>query len=789
MHSNGIDLREHFSALHQDGLVWKAKRLWQVAADPDEQAAAIEELVKMLCCITNEVKRNAYIDKVCDGINGQSAEVRQNIEVESAKLLEKQKLWDQLQKKKKKTDEDLLQLGILEQELPALNKKINELKSIKLFPIQVSVVKKQVTEEQKRRKAEVERKKMNAEFEKKIQSAQDAGLPDDFNGSMEKIFDAIEYGIYVHKDKYWSKGSNAPISNFTMRIIYHTDTGEDRAYRMVAIKNVYGREITINMNTDDFVSLGSFKKIISRKGDFIFKGNDNDLSRLQEYLQKDETSAKYVDTLGYNKRGSFWAWGNGIVSVKKNEEKVEFMPVDDHGIVQLNDKHYFIPACSKMYEEKDNQFVTEKKFVYREAPKNFDFKEWNQLFLEAYLPDKAIPATLHYIGALFRDIIMRKYGRYPILNLFGPPQAGKGKMAESLMSLFGHRQDQIMLGGASTAVGFMRKFAQLRNAYVWLDEYKNSLPFKIIESIKNIFDGVGYERGKMSNDLQTETTEINSSCILSGQEMPTGEAALFTRIILLSFNDGKNRTWEQKDAFDKLKDIENDGGLSFITSRIVQYRPLVEELFEKHFKALQFNLSRRLTNPLIEDRFIDNISMLLAIRKVFDHILSFAFTYEQAEEVMIANITNHQLLKQGNDDLSKFWRIVESLFYRNEIVEERDFKLENGLIFLRLQTVHTLYVKEMIAQRDMTYLTKPTLEHYLQLDKNVFVDYRRKRFDDGSHTWCFVFRYTKLGIDLIKADDKYGHNLGPKYKEMGLEFGNKNAPVDEEEDPFPRFNN
>ena len=161
-----------------------------------------------------------------------------------------------------------------------------------------------------------------------------------------------------------------------------------------------------------------------------------------------------------------------------------------------------------------------------------------------------------------------------------------------------------------------------------------------------------------------------------------------------------------------MKDVENDGGLSFITSEIVQYRKLVEEKFEFHFKSLQYDLSRKLVNPQIDDRFIDNICMLLAFRKLFDGVLPFAFTYEEAEETIVENIKHHQLLKQGNDDISKFWRIVESLFYRDEIIEERDFKLEDGNIYIRLQQVHGFYVKEMVAQRDMSYLSKSTLEHY-----------------------------------------------------------------------------
>jgi hypothetical protein len=633
-------------------------------------------------------------------------------------------------------------------------------------------VKDLIADREAKKQQEIAKKKLEAKFS----NAEDAGLAPGFNGN---IYDALKYGIYELEGVYYTrgtKGADYPVTNFTMKILYHVNTGDETAYRMVAVKNVYGFETFINMNTDDFVSLGSFKKILARRGDYIFKGSDSDLSRLQEYLQKEEKSIKYVGTLGYHKRGSFWAWANGLVPVKQGDEKIDFIPVDEHGITEHDGKFYFIPACSKMYEDKDNQFLNEKKFIYRAAPDKVNFESWNKLFLGAY-KEKAIAATLHYIGSIFRDIIMKRMQRYPLLNLFGPPQAGKGKMAESLMSMFGHRQDQIMLGGATTAVGFMRKFGQISNAYVWLDEFKNSLPFKVQESIKNIYDGIGYERGKMSNDLQTESTPILSSCILSGQELPTGEAALFTRIILLPFDDGKHRTEDQRGSFDELKDIENEGGLPFITSRVVQHRQIVEDKFEKEFKLLQYSLSRKLVNPVIDDRFIDNISMLLCFRKIFDKVFPFAFTYEEAEAYMTENIQHHQVLKQGNDDVSKFWQVVESMFYQDIIIEEKDFKLEDGYIFIRVQQVHPLYVKEMISRRDMNYLSKSTLEHYLKLDKTVYAGEPRKRFSDGSNTWTFQMKYSKLGIDLIKIKgdmmsiDQKENALAAKYKEMGIEDG------------------
>ena len=259
----------------------------------------------MMCSINNETKRNAYMDSLCERINEQAADIRQRIEIETSILNSKQRALERLESKKKKSASDQEAIQLLQQEIPDLEKKIKTLKGLKLFTIQVSILKKQVAENQRRRKAELEKKRMNAEFSKKIQSADDAGLPNDFKGSINDVFDAIEYGIFVHKEKYWSKSTGAAISNFTMRIIYHTDTGDEKAFRVISLKNVYGREKVISLNTDDFVSLSSFKKIISRRGDYVFKGNDSDLSRLQEYLQKDEISTKYVETLGFNKRGNF----------------------------------------------------------------------------------------------------------------------------------------------------------------------------------------------------------------------------------------------------------------------------------------------------------------------------------------------------------------------------------------------------------------------------------------------------------------------------------------------------
>lgn len=713
MSTTPLNLENEFFKLHQDAVLWKAQRIWSAADDADGQAAAMEQLVEMICCISNETKQSAYINDV-------------------------------------------------QRELKMKNNLLRK------------AVKQELQKREAKKQAQIAAKKLEAQFT----DNEDAGLPSGFQGN---LLDALKYGIYEHEGVYYTRGARSadyPVSNFTMKILYHVNTGNELAYRLVAVRNVWGMEAFINMNTDDFVSLGSFKKVLARRGDFIFKGSDSDLSRLQEYLQKDEVSTVYIQTLGWFKRGRFYAFANGIVPLASAEgggaEGEGFVPVDEYGIIEHGKRNYFLPAKSKVYAEKDDMFVTERRFVFTAPHDGFHFDQWAELFYKTY-GQKSIAGILFYIGALFRDVVMKQIQRFPILNLFGPPGAGKGQYAESLMAMFGEKQDQIMLGGASTVVGFMRKFAQLCNALVWLDEYKNNLPFKFIESFKNLYDGKGYERGKMSNDFATESTPIHSACLLSGQDMPTIEPALFMRVILLTFEDGKF-TDEQRKNFQQLKDIEHTG-LSYITAALVQHREVFENNFKDEYQRT-FRQTRKedVTNAEVDDRMIVNISILLTFYQLVKDKVRFPFSYAEAKNFLVDNMLQQHGILAGNNDVAKFWDVLQSLFLQELITEDRDFALEDGLMWLRLMQVYPLYMKEMRQRGDANVLAKPTLEHYLKLDKTVFVDQKRKRFSDQSNNWCMVFKYQKLHdlfqVDLIRVKRMEGlgtlERLEAKQKEMNV---------------------
>ncbi|WP_285055167.1 BT4734/BF3469 family protein [Pedobacter ginsengisoli] len=588
----------------------------------------------------------------------------------------------------------------------------------------------------------------------------------------EQVDDMSVYGFYYNENTrtYWSlsdKGKKLEITNFKMRIIYHVETSDEEAYRLIQIKNIFGLDVTIQMNTDDFVSAASFKKRIARKGNFLFKGTDTDLCRLQDKLQRDERKTELVKQLGYNRRYNFYAWANGLYDCHL---KV-FVPADSMGIVehyQLNGDemeplNFFIPALSSMFINKEDTYVNDKRFLY--VDRDIQFKDWSSLYCKVY-GDIGKISLCFYVMALFSDIIFRVMGdRFPMLNVYGQKGTGKGTMIESMMKLFGLGQKQLMLGGASTVVGFMRKSGQFSNGLVWLDEYKNSVKTNVIESIKNLFDRIGYERGKKDNTFQTESTRVDSAVIVSGQEMPIIEEALFSRFILL-ITTKPVKTEAARKNFETLKELEGDG-LSAITVYLLRHRDYIAKNFKKAFSDEQSLLYTAVNNHEVDDRFINNYAAVCAIGTILKDLETLPFNISELRELCRKTLMEQFFVLRGSDSIGKFWNIVELLFRDGQVIEDRDFIIKDSKLYIRIQDIYQGYAEAMQKRRDPSGLDEATLRNYLENDPRSFIN-REKKFFGGSQRWCFVFKYTELGINLVRAANS--EELRIKYAAMGLKY-------------------
>ena len=582
--------------------------------------------------------------------------------------------------------------------------------------------------------------------------------------------DYIEYGIFERDGVYRvlnATGTEKTISNFVMRILYHVKTTDKEAYRVVEIRNVFGGVSVMNMNTDDFVSVGGFKKIVAREGNYIWKGSEPDLCRLQDKLQREEKNTDLVTQLGWHRKGQFYAFANGIFDPADDK----FYPVDKYGIVEhrirlrngdTEQRNFFIPALSKIFEDKDDQFTNDKKFVYRAT--EHSFASWGQQFVRVYGANGKI-AMMFYVMAIFSDIIFDGLGkRFPILNVYGKPGTGKGELVGSIMKLFGDGQDQLMLGGASTVVGFMRKFSQFSNAIVWLDEYKNNLKINYIESLKNIYDRIGYERGKKDNTFQTESTPIRSACMLSGQEMPTIDPALFSRVILLMATENKYND-AQRAKFQKLKDWQKNG-LSNITVELLKYRSVFAERWKEVFMQELRALITAVNNTEVPERILQNYAALVTTAVLMSGLEAMPFKPDEFRKLAKETLLSQFYVVKGSDDASRFFEVVEQLQTQGVISDGKHFKLADGYLYLRVQDIYPFYAEALQRRRDPNVLDKSTLEKYLESDTKIFIA-RTKKQIGGKYSWCFQFKYNELGIDLISIEDPIMRRR--MQQEMGVE--------------------
>lgn len=576
------------------------------------------------------------------------------------------------------------------------------------------------------------------------------------------------YGFWEDRGVYWSldnKNVAYDVSNFTMRILWHVKTGAETAYRLIVIKNVHGYESEINMNTDDFVSVSSFRKVIARRGNFIWKGSDVDLCRLSDMLQREERPTKLIQQLGWNKRGKFYAFANGVFDMHTNN----FIPVDEYGILEhvAPDKHgvevksnFFIPAVSKIYEDQEDQFVNDRKFRY--TPNKHTHDEWANLFGRVYGHQGEIALVFYYM-AIYSDIIFRDLGdRFPLFFIYGMRGSGKGSMLQSLMKMFGEGQSQLMMGSVSTTKSLFRKFAQYINGLIWLDEFKNNVKPVFIESAKNLYDRVGYERAKVDNSYETETTPVLSACVMSGQEVPA-DAALYSRLILTSFM-ATTYTDTQRELYSQLVRMQS-GGLSNITVELLHFRSWVEAHFKNQYEKELKTFVKDVNNNEIDERLYSSYAALITIAQLMSTKVKLPFEMLSFRDLCKKNLLEQFFILKGSDDVGKFWEVIDYLCSAGIIVEDRHFKLKNGYIYISLKNVYHYYAKTLIERRDATGLDKVTLEKYLESDTNTFVK-KTKQTIGGAYIWTHQFKYPELDIDLIKiGDDKMRI---AKHVEMGV---------------------
>jgi hypothetical protein len=618
-------------------------------------------------------------------------------------------------------------------------------------------------------------------------------MPDNKEASDEIRAHVFKYRFLEYKNCYYfakfhidSKTVKfSQESNFIIKPLFliRSKTDPKRLYEIV---NTFGHKLIIDVPAKAMVSLTEFQVFVESQGNFLFQGNKTHFTLIKSKLYDNTQEAEEIKTLGWHRDG-FYAFSNGIFNSK-------FTEINEHGIIkhlidtgedEAEERHYFLPAMSSIYKDEDDLFENEKKFVFTKRD-DIRFKEWAKLFTDCY-GENGVFGLCFYISSLFRDLIYSRYKFFPHLFLFGPPGTGKSTMAWSIQYMFGLERRPFMLN-AGTAVGFHRTFSQFKNAVVWFDEYNNSIDPKRVQDLKGAYDGAGHVKGEWSSaggsSNRTTSTPVHSTCIVSGQELPTADNALFKRVILLQhyqtqFND------EESARLEKLKGIQ-EKGMSHITGNLMRFRKKMEEEYYETFVQVQSELKEALArDSSIEDRIVQNACMVATTFKILENDLPWPFDWEELKRTFTLNIMSQNNLISNAKETNQFWDVVDFLISEGDMKEGQDFKVEwkynikvmvdremvektledyQPVFFFRLQTAYPMFMKAVRNMGEKKGMDKGSLKHYLKHSKGYIGEIKSTNFKDQESGKNFQTNAYAFQLNVL---EEQGYNFNRYQDEDG----------------------
>lgn len=612
-----------------------------------------------------------------------------------------------------------------------------------------------------------------------------------------------KYGFYEDRNAYYfrERDGKKKFSNFVMQPIFHIDSNNvNESLRIYELTNEFGLKIVLDFDMNEMTSVTGFKRKMESRGNFLFWGQESHINQLKQKLYKETTTCTEIRNLGWQKEG-FWAWSNGISTDKG------FSNVDDYGRIAFENQNYYIPAFSKIYIKDKSVFMDERKFRFMDT--DISLTDWAKRLVDVF-GDNAKIGIAFYTATLFRDYLLHIFKNFALLNLFGPKGTGKSQLAVSLSCMFGIQQTPFNIHNGTKA-GLAEHIQQFCNAFAWIDEYKNNIDYEKIETLKSIYDAIGRNRLNFENRKKKETTQVNSAVILSGQEMPTADVALFSRMVFCQFHQDKYST-QEKQNYDDLKTIEGKG-LSHITAEIIQYRKTFEREYFGFYEKTLKEFSESCEKENIEDRIIRSMVMITAAFRTLTEgtvKLDFGFDYAEMKRIGLKSIIAQQAQMKSSNEVSVFWHTVEALASENELEEGWEYRVqsETGLnlrtgkiqwegskiiLQIRFNEVCTKY-RRSAKSSGVGVLPPTTLQYYLQNSPYFLGDSKGTKFKTTIHkpgdgpqtkkktTTAMCFDYTKLreilNIDLISETENYIVEAQPTPKQ-------EETPVQRPEDDFP----
>ena len=598
-----------------------------------------------------------------------------------------------------------------------------------------------------------------------------------------------QFGFSEINGGYWGMnkdGTQIQWSNFVLEPLFHIRDDFNPVRTFYIKNNDHGsQKRLIELNMDEITSSSNFRKRLFGWGNYIWMGKDEQIIKLLGYLGQVTETADPIKQLGWQKAQNFYAFCNGA------SENGVWTTVDEMGILRINAGKYYLPAMSKLYADRQELYANEKKFRHvKYANNNIGIADYFKKVCTVF-GNNAKVGLMFYVATLFHDIILPKSRSFPILNVFGPKGCGKTDFAQTLMDFFYTyelKYEPLSITNASMPA-LSDYVASVSNALVHIDEYKNGIDIKKIEWLKDLWNGIGRSKMNMEKDKKRTQARVDSGIILTGQEMPTADIALFSRLIYLTF-DRSDHTAEEKRLYNDM-DHYRQIGTTHITLELLKHRDEFQVSFGKAWAKASADLQYALEGNNILDRIQTNWTIVLASYLAIKDKIEIPFSYEELKDITIDGIKKQNGMCNSTDEIAGFWSIISAAQQMGKYIEKQDYlvktkdhlysnKSETAIEFtppkrilmIRRDASLSIYRKEGRAM-DQKTLPADSLLHYLQIapeylgtTKNVerFLQYTNGApvteviRDDkgGAHSKTVWHKDRPLCFDYEQIQKKYG---------------------------------
>ena len=508
-----------------------------------------------------------------------------------------------------------------------------------------------------------------------------------------------------------------------------------------------------------FANMATFRAALVNEGAYNFEnGNIKHYDKIWTWMSHQFKTCFQLRTFGQQKE-DFFAWSNAIFH--RNEKgDFEIKKVDNLGLVEHGGDLFYSPAYSEIYayDRSDSDiFEQDRHLRYIDVPESrrITFAQWADLMNRVYrIEDNGKWAIIYSILCGFRSDLYPVIGNFTAIFFIGQTSSGKSQIAQSIRALYEVPSAPSSNLNQISDAAFFSILERFRDVPCIFEEYNDEeISDQKFQGLKAVtYDGDGKQKRRSATGNDIETSKVNASIILLGQEAPQrDDNALSNRVVLCEV-PAHNFSGDQEAQriFKELKGYEKDG-LSYLLVEVQKLRPLFRTHFvpymEQARKELQDALAGMSGRSGDQSRIIGTVSMFLATCRLLINDapwLQLPFGYEDFFELAVKKVRHQCEMLAKSDKLATFFNTLDFLIDKGTLKIGRDFTvdepdkvtLKGGIVkpiaegqkvmYMNLSNVHKHYLAVM--QGGERPLTLTTLVVNLKSHPAYIGDVSNKKF-------------------------------------------------------------